>query len=425
MQRCRILFVCHGHPRFQIGGAEIYAYNLFDAFRRREDFEAILLARTLESGHQRWAGSPFRGVEGCSDEILWFPAEYDDFLMTLPDKRQYFVHFRDLLGTLRPDVIHVQHSSGLGLGLVQTARRVLPRIPILYTLHEFLPICRAEGLMIKTTGDALCEAAGPVECHGCFPAIGAAEFFLREKLVKAHLEDVDLFLCPSRFLLERYVEWGIPRAKLCFLENGCAQRPVEIDDADPPPNSSFGFFGQMSRHKGVLVLLEAVKILLDSRLEDFHVYLNGGNIEQQPTVFRTRVAELLQTCRNNVTVLGRYQSEDLRDRMREVAWVVMPSIWWENSPLVIQEAFSHRRPVICSDIGGMAEKVKHNVDGLHFSMGNPASLAQTMRKAATSPDLWRRLQASVPKPYSLTEAVDAHAEIYRTLVRDPEPARAV
>ena len=62
--------------------------------------------------------------------------------------------------------------------------------------------------------------------------------------------------------------------------------------------------------------------------------------------------------------------------MAEIDWVVVPSIWWENSPLVIQEAFLHGRPVICSDIGGMAEKVEHEVNGLHFRVGDHAALGR-------------------------------------------------
>ena len=57
--------------------------------------------------------------------------------------------------------------------------------------------------------------------------------------------------------------------------------------------------------------------------------------------------------------------------MAEVDWVVVPSIWWENAPLVIQEAFRHRRPVICGDIGGMAEMVRDGVDGLHAPVERP------------------------------------------------------
>ena len=67
--------------------------------------------------------------------------------------------------------------------------------------------------------------------------------------------------------------------------------------------------------------------------------------------------------------------------MSSVDWVVVPSIWWENSPLVIQEAFMHGRPVICSDIGGMAEKVNDGVDGLHFRVERPPSLDPAIRPA--------------------------------------------
>ena len=56
--------------------------------------------------------------------------------------------------------------------------------------------------------------------------------------------------------------------------------------------------------------------------------------------------------------------------MRSVDWVIMPSVWWENSPIVIQEAFFHGRPIISSNIGGMAEKITDDVDGLHFRVGS-------------------------------------------------------
>ena len=64
-----------------------------------------------------------------------------------------------------------------------------------------------------------------------------------------------------------------------------------------------------------------------------------------------------------VTFHGSYEPEALPSLMQNIAWVIVPSTWWENSPMVIQEAFLYGRPVICSDIGGMAEKVRSGVDG--------------------------------------------------------------
>ena len=82
--------------------------------------------------------------------------------------------------------------------------------------------------------------------------------------------------------------------------------------------------------------------------------------------------------------------------MREVDWTIVPSTWWENAPVVIQEAFHHGRPIIASDIGGMAEKVRDDIDGLHFHVGNPESLAEAMTRAIREPELWDRLRAGHP-----------------------------
>src|ERR1044071_1235531 len=111
--------------------------------------------------------------------------------------------------------------------------------------------------------------------------------------------------------------------------------------------------------------------------------------------------------------------------MANFDWVVVPSIWWENSPLVIQEAFQHGRPVICSDIGGMAEKVAHGVNGLHFRAGDARSLASTIRTAAETPGLWERLREGIQPVYPMATHVAALTEIYDALLRnDLEVAHA-
>ena len=114
--------------------------------------------------------------------------------------------------------------------------------------------------------------------------------------------------------------------------------------------------------------------------------------------------------------VGPYKSPDLPRLMREVDWVVMPSTWWENAPVVIQEAFHHGRPVIASDIGGMAEKVRDRVDGLHFRAGSPDSLADCLERALREPGLWDRLRSRIRRPPTAVEAADAHATLYRTLL---------
>jgi glycosyltransferase involved in cell wall biosynthesis len=95
-------------------------------------------------------------------------------------------------------------------------------------------------------------------------------------------------------------------------------------------------------------------------------------------LFRSIIEELGQA----VTVAGRYEPSEVLPLMQSVGWVVVPSIWWENSPVVIQEARRAGTPLIVSDIGGMAEKVVAGRDGLHFRRGSVTDLAQTLLQAS-------------------------------------------
>jgi glycosyltransferase involved in cell wall biosynthesis len=110
--------------------------------------------------------------------------------------------------------------------------------------------------------------------------------------------------------------------------------------------------------------------------------------------------------------------------MRSVDWVVMPSIWWENSPIVIQECFHHGRPILSSNIGGMAEKIADEVNGLHFRSGSPEDLVDCMTRALSEPDLWTRLRGGIAKPLSHIDCAGAHLDLYRRLIGArgmPEP----
>jgi glycosyltransferase involved in cell wall biosynthesis len=102
--------------------------------------------------------------------------------------------------------------------------------------------------------------------------------------------------------------------------------------------------------------------------------------------------------------------------MRGVDAVVVPSIWWENSPVVIQEAFRNRRPVICSDIGGMAEKVRDGIDGLHFPVGDALALARLIERLAADPEKLRTMREGIQLPPSPADAAREHLAIYDRLL---------
>jgi glycosyltransferase involved in cell wall biosynthesis len=187
-----------------------------------------------------------------------------------------------------------------------------------------------------------------------------------------------------------------------------AERDVER------PRNRLGYFGQFNPYKGVETLLTAMASFAGRR-PDIQLRLHGANLDQQEPEFQESFDELLEQAKANVTMVGSYQPSDLPWLMREIDWVVVSSHWWENSPLVIQEAFMQRRPVICSGIGGMAEKVTHGVNGLHFAVADADSLATSIERAASEPGLWDRLREGIPDILTVDEHIANLTRIYEDL----------
>lgn len=410
MPRRKVLFICHNHPKVRPGGAEAYAHELHLAMRDSAGWAPTFLARSgpPQSRHSRPPGGPrIVPVDGTEDEYFLYPDGYDyDWLfgtMQL-DKSLYTRHLRDFLRALEPDVVHFQHTLFVGYDALREVRRTLPHVPIVYTLHEFLPICHAKGQMVRTMDGSLCDEETPRRCSECFPDVAPQAFFLRKRFIQAQLALVDLFIAPSELLRERFAEWGLPRERIMVEDYGRRRSP-DGPAASREPHDTFGFFGQLNPYKGIDVLLDAVAELAhtaDGRALP-RVHVHGANLDVQERRFRERVAARLDGSCDVVTSFGPYAPEAAGELMRAVDWVVVPSTWWENSPLVIQEAFANGRPVICSDIGGMAEKVGHDRDGLHFRVGDARSLADTIRFAMDTPGLWERLANGIRPVRSMAD----------------------
>ena len=413
--RLRVLFLVHNHPTFHPGGAEIYALHLHRAMQNSDRMESLLVAAATGRYFPHHINRAiFRVKEDDPSELIWSVPHFDDFYFTSHNKTSYTQDLRALLQSFRPDIVHVQHTLRLGVEALTEIRRTCPSTPIVYTLHEFLLLCFSRGILLRRDTDERCAEATPWRCHQCFPERSAEEFVLRERFIKTQLESVDLFLAPSRYLRERYVDWGIAGGRIRFHDYGRRISPHEADDS--VDTRRFVFIGQTMRHKGILVLLQAMKILIDRGRKNIILYIDGTNMDFDGDDYVRDVKRKLDECDGQVLLRGPYTQDELPGRIKDAAWVVVPSIWWENSPLVIQEAFMHHRPVICSDVGGMAEKVDHGINGLHFRTGDPSHLADVMSEAAGNDELWARLRLRLPDIPSLEDDLRDLEGIYRDLL---------
>ena len=376
-RRLRILIVAHSHPEVSNGGAEIAAFELFRALQAQGGCDVWFLGCDRHLAPER-PGAVI--TQPYSDaEYIYCTGEFDWFKFANPDPR-FPAEIERLFLQLRPDVVHVHHYINLGIEIFQHLRRVLPECRIILTLHEYLAICNHFGQMVTTQHLSLCSRSGPAPCHACFPEHGRSDFFLRKRYIDRFFDLVDVFTAPSRFLADRYTAWGIPPAKMVVLENLMPAAPpgpaLHIPATDP---LRIGFFGQISTLKGIDVLLDAAAALAAEANAgvSFEVF---GDYRGQPPAFQKSFVARLATAGRNVQFHGPYDRSQVDRLMRSVHAILVPSIWWENSPVVIQEALRNRRPIICSDIGGMAEKVRDGVDGFHVPAGNAMMLTSLLRR---------------------------------------------
>lgn len=408
----RILVVAHNHPDLHPGGTEIFAHDLASGYRER-GCEVLFLGATNSIHREAHPGTAFQTTGPDGDLLLW-SGHFDRFFLSQIDHYGTLQDLGSLLEEFRPDVIHIHHLVLIGAEFLTLARRLLPAAKIVMTLHDYYPICHNDGLMARPTDKERCTGASPARCRGCFPEIGADRFLLRERFLKTHLAAVDQFVAPSHFLRQRYVDWGLRPDRIAVIENARPPRLAMPHAVKGGKRASFAYFGNINPWKGVLELLKAAKLLQAAGESEFELRIHGGAPFQNES-FVAAFDKALSEAGAAVTHCGPYQREELPELMAEIDWVVMPSIWWENAPLVIQEAFQHRRPIIVSNIGGMAEMVRDEIDGLHARAGDPAQLARTMRRAMDEEGLWDRLVDGIRQQPTIADCASAHLLLFDKL----------
>jgi glycosyltransferase involved in cell wall biosynthesis len=406
----RILFICHGHPELVPGGTELVAHDLFRTIRDQGDAETMFLGCVSRLHRPSRAEIGFQAIGRSSDELLLWVGGFDRFMLGHTETTPFVQSLTELLTSFRPDVVHFHHFALIGLEALALTKRVLPRARIVATLHDYHPICANDGLMVTSEG-ALCNRASPDACHACLPDMAQHRFAARALHMRNMLQLVDRFVAPSRFLKERFAAWGLAADRIDVIANGLPE--AKTAPAPQRPRTTFGLFGNVAPHKGTILALSAIERVA-REVPNATLRLHGG-LNFPSDAFRRNFETTLCEAGDAATHAGPYRREDLPRLMADIDWVVVPSTWWENAPLVILEAFRHKRPVICSGIGGMAELVADGVNGLHVRPGDVAALSRTMRRAAHEDGLWQRLVAGIPAVSSITDTAKQHMTLYREL----------
>jgi glycosyltransferase involved in cell wall biosynthesis len=398
----RILKIIHGYPPEYNAGSEVYSQSIcnelchmnevFIFSREENEYAKDFEIREVHTGSaiRHFLVNMARGKDGYNHELL--------------NKR-----FRELVIELKPDVAHIGHLNHLSIGLVDELRYL--KIPILFTLHDFWLMCpRGQFLQRNFDGNEhfkLCDKQESSKCaDSCYGmyysgidteldrTVWTKWIDTRMRAIRNIVSKVNLFHAPSKYLMNRFInDFNIDRNKIFYLDYGFPTPYLHHVESREKNEFTFAYIGTHTPPKGINLLIEAFAgIDYPVRLKIF------GRANGQNT---SALKKLAAKSKNRVEFCGEYVNQNLSTMVfNQVDCIVVPSIWVENSPLVIHEAQACKIPVITADYGGMSEYVQHMVNGLLFRHRQVNSLREYMEFAVKNPE---RMKAFGKRGYIYSE----------------------
>lgn len=339
---------------------------------------------------------------------------------------------RQLLGALQmildqeaPDLVHVQHLMGMPTGLVDLL--VDAGIPYVVTLHDYWYFC-ANAQLLTNTDQTIC--AGPddraVNCGQCAlvragkrnigwvaPAV-APVMQMRNKRLRGILDRASHVVAPTEFVRQTYAAAGMSSDNMVTILHGIEMPEKELETARRRLATRqrdgclrIGYVGSIGWQKGVHILIEAVNMLPTER-----VYLTlYGDLSSFPD-YVTQLQELVQ--HPGITLAGPVSREDLWMALAEFDVVILPTLWYETSSLILDEVFAMGIPVVASRIGVMVEKVRDGVNGRLFAAGDVVALHRVLLDLLENPDLLDDWRSGIPPVRTIHEHVGEIERLYQS-----------
>lgn len=279
--------------------------------------------------------------------------------------------FDQVVKDFKPDVVHVHNTFPLiSPAIYWVAKR--HRIPVVQTLHNFRLMC-PQAMFLRN--NQVCE-----DCLGTLPWRGALRGCYRNSKLQSTVlagmltihralgtwrNKVTRYIALNDFCRRKFIEGGLPAKRLVV-------KPNFVDFPSPPASQRQGFLfvGRLSVEKGIQVLVDA-----SLKLQNLDLRVAGTGPEDH-----------LLARSPQLKPLGALSGDQVREQMSQSQALVIPSIWYENFPRTIVEAFGCGLPVIASRIGALADIVQDGGTGLLFNPGDAEDLAAKIQWARDNPE---------------------------------------
>ncbi len=378
-----ILKIIHGYPPLYNAGSEIYSQSVCNEFSKRHKVSVFTREENLYAKDFTIRKEP-RNANLCL-YIVNNPQGKDGYRHKQMDEA-----FGRMIDEIKPDIAYIGHLNHLSTGIIDELYS--RHIPIIFMLHDYWLMCPRGQFLTRSIGQEnnfmVCEGQEDSKCAcTCYsPYFSGDEndntdanawtnwVTRRMKVTRSIIDKVNLFIAPAKYLRNRFIkDFGVPKEKIIYMDYGFPLDYLQkvMKHNDPGRPFTFGYIGTHIPAKGVNMLIDAFKrIKVPAELYIF------GRDNGQSTAALKKEATFSQ---NPITFCGEYMNDQLVDKVfRNVDCIVVPSIWAENSPLVIHEAQECGIPVITANYGGMIEYVHHHENGLIFKHRDTNSLYEQM-----------------------------------------------
>ena len=419
MQRPTILLIVHVFlPKYTFG-TEIYTYTLAQGLKKRGYPVHLICCESYT-----YEGvEDILGIDDVYDGIDVHRLYFNIGKTENPVRSAYYNpaienYLIKYISETKPDLVHVNHST-----LISTAAITAPKklgLPVVATATDFWYICPM-GQLVRYD-KSLCQGpSNPAKCLRCYtygseigphfrrildpipdPLLNLALHLCRHpwadrdwrtKLVRALLErpawmryilnSIDLIFSPSQFLRDLFVKNGVDPRKIRVSPHGIdASWAEDLPPKRPSDHLRFAFIGMIGWHKGPHILVQAFNRLPNPQGATLKLY---GDCEHFADYFRD--LQGLMEGNPRISYEGKFPHEKIGEVLSEVDVLVVPSMWYENTPIIMYEAFATKTPVIATNAGGMAELIGQFDGGWLFPRGDVDGLARTMQRLIDEPAL--------------------------------------
>jgi len=444
----KILLTVHQFPPKYISGTEVLTHSVAKELMARGHEVRVL---TGAPGNE-----PLRDVERFDEYEVdgikvyrfthaFVPMGDQNVIMEMEYSNSLVARYlQALLNAYQPDLLHIFHMSRLGAAMIDVAAGM--KIPTFFTPTDFWSTCPTSLLML----DDGSPCKGPAGLGGnCvrhvamrarwswiakaariapdFAANGVISLARKGWLPKAmpfrneisalsrrndyvisRLNSLNGIISPTSLMTEALTRNGVNPDLIRQYMYG-----INIDNYGDSVRSReqgqilrLGFIGSLLSHKGCHVLINAVRQLGS---KDVHLKIYG-NPKDAPAYYDE--LQSLASGEPSIEFCGTFPNGQIAEVLSGIDVLVVPSVWFENAPLVIHSALAARCPVLASDFPGMSEVVRDGENGLLFEPGSPASLAAALLRLLDEPTLLSALSKNCRRPKSIAEYVDEILGIY-------------